>query len=178
MVQPGPNDQPAVRPGWYSFESCRGRQICSCGWITHSENEEWQPITVLARRMNRVELSLKWWQLSPMKFSGEMFTVPLGRQVYGWERPHVLPLSQIQGLLPPQADWDFDISFVRDPQYPHGEPRYLVQGNTILRGTFTKASNSLTATLTGLNANTLTSAHCNDWRTPGTRSSPCIPHCE
>ncbi len=49
------------------------------------------------------------------------------------------PLSQIRGFRG-EATWDFDSALVRDPAYPHGEPRLAVvvaaAGTSIARGTF------------------------------------------
>jgi hypothetical protein len=84
----------------------------------------------------------------------------LGKQGLYWSSDkkqkiyRYMPLNDLKGL-PKRVDWDFDVSFVRDPRYPHGEPRFSVQGKNIVRGVFRKIDISMGATVTNFGGTTL-----------------------
>lgn len=171
MQLPGPAEPPgskdllpAIRPGFYS-RPLQAPQILAAVpdlffWIcdppprykTDPQTKKKTLLPPFSEVQNRVELSFDWAKIPLVQVAGGRSSIPLGHQFYIYENLY-MPTKPLQGLAP-AINWDFNSSFARDPRYPHGDPRFRVQGNRILRGTFRKADFSMAATVTLLDTAT------------------------
>lgn len=90
--------------------------------------------------------TLQYKRASPGNGSPQGTTLPVGSQPLLNDTFHsnvVMPKRQMGRSVKPISVWDFDVSLVRDPRYPEANPRFRLNGNTLLRGDFRKLSRPL-----------------------------------
>jgi hypothetical protein len=132
MQTPGPGDLPAVRitqaaPTLVDFPDL-------FLWICHPTVPNDPPFN---EGNGRVGLPLDQNPIFSIKYGGTKTALTLGKQDIFWENK-AMP-TYFVGALRLQSDWDFDMSFVRDPRFPHADPRSAMSC-LLVRGSFQKMS--------------------------------------
>jgi outer membrane protein OmpA-like peptidoglycan-associated protein len=151
LARPGPGALPALRPGLYAHNKI-ARQflvahpelfVLEVQFDTATTTTTQAPFTANARPL-AVDASTR--PLHPMAVNAtsgtpSWFAWPVARQFrsYTGNMPAGPPLASIPGLRAVPS-WDYNSAPVRDPAYPHGEPRLAVAvdaaGTAIVRGVF------------------------------------------
>ncbi|KAG7420604.1 hypothetical protein Forpi1262_v016364 [Fusarium oxysporum f. sp. raphani] len=165
MKAVGPNNIPAVRPGFYAhpelFYGVLDKNPDIFMWVVKAPPElrdqfdrPKPPRKRIAKAVPpfeqkdnpaRIDFSLvlqNHFQL-PVNLKGGRTALPVSRQGNFWfEDNHSMPTVTLTTSsnfkLQPVEGWDFDMSFVRDPRYPVANPRIAILDGIVIRGTFNR----------------------------------------
>ncbi|KAH7096047.1 hypothetical protein FB567DRAFT_544288 [Paraphoma chrysanthemicola] len=154
----GPDDGPAVRPGFYArgqvmprilqAQSTRDIWFWVCSpWGRDRPKVAFPMIYDTRTRPGEIISPIKFYPLDALEDHETKRTyIPLGRQWVLWEGGGRCLLAPDHGSRP----WlkrctiiDFNSALVRDPRYPIAEPRIAVLGNVQLRTGYSKKSLSM-----------------------------------
>ncbi|KAH7080592.1 hypothetical protein BKA63DRAFT_551151 [Paraphoma chrysanthemicola] len=154
----GPDDGPAVRPGFYArgpivprvlkAQSKRDIWIWVCSpWGDDRPKNAYPLIYDTRTKPGEIISPIKYYPLDALEdHEAKRTYIPLGRQWVLWEGDGRCLLAPDQGSrqwLKRCTGIDFNSALVRDPRYPIAEPRIAVLGNVQLRTGYVKKDLSM-----------------------------------